>query len=456
VKIGLALTALAVVALTSSAHGGVPYPPPPSDAIPTWSPDGSVIAFWSSRSPGTMRVINPDGSGDKPIPVPSTNAYAFSPDWFWIAFPSGGTGAPLVVMRPDGSLRRELGRAAYAVAPSWSPDGRNLVFQGADGIYVVAPDGSGLRKVAEDGAFPQWSPLGDWIAFVASPYASASLELVRPDGSGRTQLVAPGTLQPGAPRWSPDGTQIAFHVPWSGYGTSALGVVSVATRAVRRYPIALGPVTSFEWSPKDRAIAIGGPGIRVLDVDTGSVLPVADSGDFPAWSPNGEQIAYSAGDECRNRVGIYRTDVHGGPAGRLTNNCRIVGTPGDDVLVGTDLADLIVGLSGNDRLTAVTADRTGDTLQGGEGNDMLVGSWSGDTLSGDAGDDTLSGGPGADTLWGGPGRDHLVGGGGNDVIDARDGGERDVVSCGTNRSSHGTANTSGTSARSPRQKGGSA
>jgi dipeptidyl aminopeptidase/acylaminoacyl peptidase len=435
VKIGLALIALAVVALTRSAHGGVPYPPPPSDAMPTWSPDGSVIAFWSSRSPGTMRVVNPNGSGDQPIPVPSTNAYAFSPDWFWIAFPSGGSGAPLVVMRPDGSQRRELGSAAYGVPPSWAPDGRSLVYQGTDGIYVVAPDGSGFRKIANEGAFPQWSPLGDSIAFVAPPYSSPSLDLVRPDGSGRTQLVAPGTLQSAAPRWSHDAEQIAFHLPWPGHGPSALGVVTVASRAVSRYPIVRGPVGSFEWSPKDRVIAIGGGRVQVLNVDTSAVFVLPGTGDFPAWSPDGKQIAYSAGDECRNRIGIYRGDVYGGPiGGRLTNDCRIVGTAGDDLLVGTDLADLIIGLSGDDRLTAVSADRTGDTLQGGEGNDVLVGSQSADTLSGDSGDDTLSGGADGDTLWGGPGRDHLFGDGGNDVIDARDGGDRDVVSCGTNRS----------------------
>jgi hypothetical protein len=210
-------------------------------------------------------------------------------------------------------------------------------------------------------------------------------------------------------------------------------VVTVASRTVTRYPIAPGPITSFEWSPKDPSIAIGGPGVQVLNLDTGFVMPVADSGDFPAWSPNGDQIAYSAGGECRNRVGIYRADVYGGPAGRLTNDCRIVGTPGDDSLVGTSLADLIIGLAGDDRLTAVTADLTGDTLQGGEGNDVLVGSSAADTLAGDPGDDTLSGGPGADRLWGGPGTDHFFGGGGNDVIDARD-GEREFISCGTNKS----------------------
>jgi Ca2+-binding RTX toxin-like protein len=118
---------------------------------------------------------------------------------------------------------------------------------------------------------------------------------------------------------------------------------------------------------------------------------------------------------------------------RLTNSCRIAGTSGDDVLMGTSLADVILGEAGNDTLRAVpSADRLGDTLLGGPGNDLLVGSNQTDSLDGGPGNDILRGGADGDLLIGGPGRDVVYGGGGRDLIYARD-GQRDIVSCGTNR-----------------------
>jgi Ca2+-binding RTX toxin-like protein len=121
---------------------------------------------------------------------------------------------------------------------------------------------------------------------------------------------------------------------------------------------------------------------------------------------------------------------------RLTNSCRIVGTAGDDVLTGTSLADVLLGEDGNDTLRAVDADRIGDTLLGGPGNDLLVGSNQSDSLDGGPGNDIVRGGADGDLLVGGPGRDAIYGGGGRDLIYARD-GQRDVVSCGTNRTRNG-------------------
>ena len=121
-----------------------------------------------------------------------------------------------------------------------------------------------------------------------------------------------------------------------------------------------------------------------------------------------------------------------GSTRRLTNDCTIRGTPGRDVLRGTALADVLLGLGGDDVLRGLGPGYVGDRLDGGAGDDVLVGTAVSDVLSGGPGRDRLDGGLSADALSGGPGRDVLHGGGGRDVIDAVD-GQRDVVSCGTNR-----------------------
>jgi len=78
----------------------------------------------------------------------------------------------------------------------------------------------------------------------------------------------------------------------------------------------------------------------------------------------------------------------------MSNENRIVGTSGNDLLNGGIGADRIEGLDGN------------DTLIGGEGADRLDGNNGNDSLSGGEGADRINGGSGADTLTGGNGADH--------------------------------------------------
>ena len=426
-KIRLALVTLAFASLAGVARGGISVPPPPGDSQPTWSPDGTAIVFSSTRAPYTLRVIRPDGGGERPLPVPSGTfplftRFAFSPDWFWIAAP---TDAGFVVMRPDGSDRHNLGRG---YEPSWAPDSRRVVFQVLDQIFVANADGSERRQIVAVGAAPRWSPVGDRIAYVAPPFPNGSLQLVLPDGTGTSQIVPPGRIVPDLLRWSPDGNRIAFISPGSANQPGPLSVVSASSGEVRTYRTT---PSDFEWAPDSQRIAVlVGTKLRILDTATGASKLFARGAYDPAWSPDGSQLAFAAGGVCRDRPGIYRAQVVPAPIlERLTNDCHIYGTPGPDVLQGTGLTDVIVGFGGNDRLTSVG----GDTLEGGDGNDVLIGGYGGDILDGGPGNDILRGDISADTLTGGPGRDSIWGGGGADVIYARD-GTRDVVSCGTNAS----------------------
>jgi Tol biopolymer transport system component len=159
---------------------------------PTWSPDGTRIAFngWIGSGRG-LYTINRDGTDPAPIlgPVPGIGAFdpAWSPDGSTIAYvgstdirvcekasPSScGDQWLLHVMSValDGSEPRDLHEAGtcYCIggAPSltWSPDGTSIAFVGfrsdsfPGGLTVMNPDGTGLRQVTEDGGGPAWQPV---------------------------------------------------------------------------------------------------------------------------------------------------------------------------------------------------------------------------------------------------------------------------------------------------------
>src|SRR2546423_8723671 len=121
--LGVLLALGALLVLAGSSGAGVYVPPPPSDAVPVWSPDGSAIVFLSERDGVSLRVVKPDGSDEHRIPwLPASRTYAFSPDWSHVAGPSSLNSSDMVVERLDGSDRVELGQTAYAQTPSWSPE----------------------------------------------------------------------------------------------------------------------------------------------------------------------------------------------------------------------------------------------------------------------------------------------------------------------------------------------
>jgi dipeptidyl aminopeptidase/acylaminoacyl peptidase len=423
---------VAVLSLAGAAGGGIPIPPPPGDTLPTWSPDGSVIVFLSDRDGTSLRVMNPDGSDDHQIPwLPANLTSTFSPDWSHVAADVDGQ---LVVERLDGSDRLSLGRAAYQTKPSWSPDGTRVAFtapstdpNSAD-VLVAQTDGSEAHRVASGGQ-PAWAPAGDRIAYIAGSYDENEVYLANADGSGDVRIASGGRFS--QPRWSPDGSRVAVVQVDAGLFSSTLEILGDNGAHLAAFRVS---PQDYAWSPRGDEIAYSsGSGVWTIDVAFGRKRHVSDFGYQVAWSPDGQQLAFATGGECRNRTGIYRADAASGQPVRLTNSCRIVGTPGDDVLTGTPLADVILGEAGNDTLRAVaSADRLGDTLLGGPGNDLLVGSNWNDKLDGGPGNDILRGGAGGDLLIAGPGRDVVYGGGGRDLIYARD-GQRDVVSCGTNK-----------------------
>ena len=151
-------------------------------------------------------------------------------------------------------------------------------------VYTVAPDGSGLRRVATGAESPQWSPDGGRLAFLRHEDVWV-LDLA----TGRQHVVARGLC--GDPRWSPDGRRIAYS---QSAGRQGIWVVD----ADGRNPAAIS--TGWDnfpaWSPdgKELLFTRDAETILAVSVDGGAPRKLGDAiHGAPLWSPDGKGFAFT-------------------------------------------------------------------------------------------------------------------------------------------------------------------
>ncbi|MEZ4770823.1 MAG: DPP IV N-terminal domain-containing protein [Caldilineales bacterium] len=161
-------------------------------------------------------------------------------------------------------------------------------------VYVMNADGSELTRLTDDPGWdgtPAWSPDGSQIAFASERLGSPVLMLMNADGTDQRPLTDPSYASL-MPSWSPDGTQIAF-----------------------------ASTQSYEVQMEGgRQQVDAGFEIWVMNADGSNVQRITgdpeDQALYPAWSPDGKQIAYQeVGDEVRI---IVQEPVEGAPATVVT------------------------------------------------------------------------------------------------------------------------------------------
>lgn len=226
------------------------------NARPSWSPNGSKIAFHSTRESimgeeedeeshgghggeeeeeGEGReeeeertrdiwIMNRDGSNLKRLTSSSADDFnpVFSPDGKKIAYVSEDNGTrDIWIMNVDGTNKTYLTSEKGAEQdPAWSSDGKQLAYAalpfekgGNFDIWVINADGSNSHRLTTSSAneaTPNWHPDGRHIAYQSDEGGNLDIYAIDLDGKNPRKLIA-AKKQETRPAWSPNGSKIAYN-----------------------------------------------------------------------------------------------------------------------------------------------------------------------------------------------------------------------------------------------------
>lgn len=195
---------------------------------PSWSPDGTRIAFTSYREheQGLFMLDTTTGQVKQII---SQSGLNFGADWrpdgeeLLVSLSRGGN-PEIYRIRPDGRVIKRLTVAkSIEISPSWSPGGRDLVFTsdrtGTPQLYIIDSDGAGRRRLTFEGRYNDsaaWSPRGDKVAYATREGNITQIVVMKSTGEDRRVVTDDRWRNCEDPSWAPDGRHLVFASDRSG------------------------------------------------------------------------------------------------------------------------------------------------------------------------------------------------------------------------------------------------
>ncbi len=318
------------------------------DYSPSFSVDGRWVVFTSERDGSAdLYRVHPDGTAlERLTDDPAYDDQgSLAPDGGTLAFVSTRGGGRAHVWLLDLATKRTRlltgSDNGGDFRPSWSPDGQWIVFSSdrdahagnlpgrwehlqSTGLYAVRPDGTGLRRLTHTGGFagtPRWSAdgarvlcyetveVGTWFAQRGDPDRGATQIVSVEVATGVTKQYSAGNGIRLWPQWLPDG-RIGYLAKDSAAGAPGVGLTAASA----------ADTAHLEWLAPDGTIVRGERGMirnpswssdgrrlvfhRVVTMGQAHLMkPVFSrlhdfdlvwTDPFPAFSPQGDRLAYSA------------------------------------------------------------------------------------------------------------------------------------------------------------------
>lgn len=306
----------------------------------TLSPDGQMIAcIKDGESLSDVHLIPSDGgwltriTTDRPLaPYWDDEIPAWSPDSQWIAI--GIKGHVHLISREGGLPRKITDFATGAGSPRFMPDSRGLIVtverHDTDQLLLTDIDGCWPRALTTDTTGDHWdarpSPDGRSLVYILRRFDDLNrldIMLLEIETGKTITLYGKPSTRALSPKWSPDGTWIAFIAQET--ERDEIYLIRPNGEGLHRLTNTGHDVAQFEWSPDGKRLAVifnrnGAFDLCLVEAESGEVTDLRSGAGIhanPNWAPDGSFITFEY-ESPLLPPDLYRIELSSREARQLT------------------------------------------------------------------------------------------------------------------------------------------